>query len=240
MAKDFKHYNPGVRDIVDVGNDQVSDVIYQRMGLYDVTSGAAHKLTNQYGVVIAGVHPDPSSPATMLPYPIAVDPNQFGVLTQDCGVAHHIEEGKAFSYDDVMAALAAAQDYIITTPNTADLVRFGFSLTCNGDVTVELYEGTSYTGAAAQAWLNMNRDKAGTVSAACTIGKGHTGGSLGGTRIIWRRDGNTQGSNRIAANIGSADKRVLARNTQYTFRVTPAASSIVGVEFVIYEHGASW
>jgi hypothetical protein len=152
--------------------------------------------------------------------------------------AHHeIHDGTMFSYDDVITlGSGATQDYVITVPDTTTWPHLAFDIeSCDGGMTFELYEGTDKVGTTLQTTYNRNRNSATT--ATTTIHKGQSGGTTDGTRIGWRSSGTGAAGGKVSGQVGEATERVMKRNTKYIVRITSkAASNVVSVRFMFYEH----
>jgi hypothetical protein len=145
-----------------------------------------------------------------------------------------VHGGSSFYYHDVIAlGNGASQDYLLTVPNTAKWPHFGLSIDGNdAGVTVEIYEATDRTGTTLQTVFNRNRNS--TVAATTTVHKGQSGGTTDGTRIYWKR----AGTRNISSSAGTAEERILKRNTKYIVRVTNLSTSTNNVSTVLrwYEH----
>jgi len=150
--------------------------------------------------------------------------------------AHHeVHDGSSFYYHDVISlGNGAAQNYLITTPNTTKWGHFGLEIDFNdGAGTIELFEDSDRTGTTAQTVFNRHRNSATT--ATITVHKGKSGGTTDGTRIIWKRHG---AGKTTGGGSETAEECVLKQNSKYLLTVTNATTSTNNISVILrwYEH----
>lgn len=155
---------------------------------------------------------------------------------QTIDYAHHeVHAGSSFYYHDVIKlGNAGVQDYIITVPDTTKWPHFGLEIDYNDSSGItQIFEATNKIGTTLQT--SFNRDRNSATTATTTIHKGQSGGSTDGTRIFWKRVGAGKQSGGIS---GTAEERILKRNTKYIIRLTNTATTDnnVTVVFRWYEH----
>ena len=163
-----------------------------------------------------------------------IDASTHTLQTIDC--AHHeVHSGSSFYYHDVVAlGNAGIQDYLITVPDTTKWPHFGIEIDFNEAAgVVEIYEATDKVGTTPQTVFNRDRNSA--TIATTTVHKGQSGGTTDGTRIFWKKVGAGKTSGGVA---GTAEERILKRNTKYILRLTNTSTSTNNTTVVIrwYEH----
>ncbi len=173
---------------------------------------------------------------TFLAQASAVEPHDAstGALMVIDYAHHEIHAGSSFAYNDVVTlGSGAAQDYLLTVPDTAKWPHLGYEIDGLYGVTLELFEATDKSGTTIQTAYNRNS----AVTPTMTIHKGTSGGTTDGTRIAWRKSGSGTSAGKLAATVHDTDERMLKRDTKYILRITSAAASNdVSVRFDWYEH----
>jgi hypothetical protein len=151
-------------------------------------------------------------------------------------VHHEIHAGSAFFYtDSVELGSAAAQDYLITTPDTTKWGHFTFSGTGNAITQVQLYEGSDRTGTSAQTVRNANRNS--VTTATITVHKGTSGGTTDGTLIWQRKSGASSAQSRSGVEATHEGEIILKQNTKYLLRITSGtATNLTNLALSWYEH----
>jgi len=155
---------------------------------------------------------------------------------QTIDYAHHeVHAGSSFYYHDVITlGNLGTQDYVITVPDTTKWPHFGLEIDYNDSAGItQIFEGTDKTGTTLQTVFNRNRNS--LTAATTTIHKGQSGGTTDGTIIFWKRVGAGKTSGGIA---GTAEERILKRNTKYIIRLsnTATTNNNVTVVFRWYEY----
>lgn len=148
-------------------------------------------------------------------------------------VHHKIHTGTVFSFTEVInLGVSGAQDYLITTPNSAVQPHFGFNAIGTGILTVQLYEDTDKAGSVAQTLVCRRRNDPSTPST--TLHKGTTGGTTDGTLLLTWKTGNSGIS--LNASMGTAEELVLDTNSKYILRFTSGtASQDISINLSWYE-----
>lgn len=166
--------------------------------------------------------------------PVRLDKATNALVTIDYG-HHEAHDGDCFYYHDVISLSGTSgQDYLLTTPDTTKYAHFGLEIDYNdGSGTTEIFESADRTGTTLQTSFNRERNTGG--AATMTIHKSTSGGTTDGTRIFWKRVGSGKTS---GGTVGTAEERILKRNTKYVLRVYNNAATTNNVTVVIrwYEH----
>jgi hypothetical protein len=149
---------------------------------------------------------------------------------------HEVHAGSHFLYTDaVLLASEAAQDYLITTPNTTKWAHMTFVLEGSAITQFELYEGADRDGTTPQTVGNSNRNSA--VAATTTVHKGTSGGTTDGTRLHLYKSGSATQQSRSGGGTRNDDELILKQNTKYILRVTSGTNgNLTNVRMSWYEH----
>ena len=169
------------------------------------------------------------------PTPILVDTATHSLVS--IPYEHHeVHAGSAFRYaDSITLAAAAAQDYVLTVPNTTKWPHFQFSVDGTAITTVEVFRATDRTGTTLQSTFNANENS--TTTAGLTIHKGSSGGTTDGTSIYKYSSGTSSGASKMDGIAAYSSERVLKQNTKYILRITSGTNgNLCNIHCEWYEH----
>jgi len=148
--------------------------------------------------------------------------------------AHHeIHEGNAFTMSrGVTLPVAADDELLIVTPNTAKWAHIVWQINSDGDFSVSFYEGTGLLTPTDITSTIQNRDRNSSVATGLTIGHTPSTGAGDGS-LIWSLSGGAKDT------LSTAENRfefILKQNTPYLLRVSGLQGDEVAVLLDWYEH----
>ena len=122
----------------------------------------------------------------------------------------------------------------LVTPDTDKWIHLTWTISSNGILTAEFFEGATLTGGSAVTPLNNNRNSSNT--SGVTLKSGVTS-SADGTLISQSKWGG-EGFKSVSGGTGSrSDELVLKQNTTYLRKFTSATdNNIIGFKATWYEH----
>ncbi|MGW8178693.1 MAG: hypothetical protein ACWGQW_08015 [bacterium] len=167
---------------------------------------------------------------------VRVDSKTNVLITQDFE-HHEIHEGDHFWYlDSISLGVAATQDYLITTPNSAAESHLLVQVKHTAVASVAFYEGADRNGTTLQTVWNSNRNS--LTTADTTVHKGQSGGTTDGTLMMTHTFGTSTGAASSSGGEARAmDEQILKTNTKYLLRLTSStASQLFVTHLVWYEH----
>lgn len=169
--------------------------------------------------------------------PVALD--ETSKTLQIIDFAHHeVHEGDYYSVSDTVNCSSSTVKWQVTTANTTTYAHFVFDLTCTGEATFLVTEGSDRTNGTALA--EVNRRRVPPVSTAATVvTRTPTGGTTDGATILFsRRNGITGVAGKSVETAGARDTSewILAPGTKYVISVTTYADVFVSVKLDWYEH----
>lgn len=151
---------------------------------------------------------------------------------------HEIHSGSSFVVSDIQNVDTTTVKYQITTPNTTKYAHMIFNVTCTGEFSLLVTEGSDRTDGT--ALVEVNRNRVGTPTAATVIVTlTPTGGSTdGATAIFAERDGATgSGSKTLSSGASRGNSEfILKPNTKYVVAIETFADVYVTFEPGWYEH----
>jgi len=153
--------------------------------------------------------------------------------------AHHeVHGGSAYTVSDTVTCDTTTVKWQVTTPDTTKYSHLIFELSCTGEATYLVTEGSDRTDGTALA--EMNRRRVGTPSTAGTIvTRTPTGGTTdGATTLFSMRNGLTSvaGKNIEGGTARAINEWILKPNTKYVVSVTTYADVLVTCLLDWYEH----
>ena len=153
--------------------------------------------------------------------------------------AHHeVHGGSAYTVSDTVACDTTTAKWQVTTPDTTKYAHLIFELSCTGEATYLVTEGSDRTDGTALA--EMNRRRVGTPSTAGVIvTRTPTGGTTdGATTLFSMRNGLTSvaGKNIEGGTARAINEWILKPNTKYVVSVTTYADVLVTCLLDWYEH----
>ena len=114
--------------------------------------------------------------------PLPIDAVSLDVAVID-EIHAEVHEAHTYYYSDALTiGSGSAQDYLITTPNTARWDHFTFEVDGTGITTITVFESADRSGVTAQTIINADRNSANV--AGTTVYKGTSGGTTDGTVIF--------------------------------------------------------
>lgn len=151
---------------------------------------------------------------------------------------HEIHSGSSFSTWDTVACDTTTVKWQVTTPDTTKYSHMVFGLSCTGEATFLVTEGSDRTDGTAM--LENNRNRVGTPTVAGTIvTRTPTAGTTDGALALFSvRNGITSvsGKNQQGSNARAANEWVLKPNTKYVISITTYAAVYATIELDWYEH----
>ena len=153
--------------------------------------------------------------------------------------AHHeVHGGSSFSLADTVACDTTTCQWQVTTPDSLKYTHLIFELSCTGEATYLVTEGSDRVDGTALA--EVNRRRVGTPAVAGTIvTRTPTGGSTDGAITLFSmRNGitNVAGKNVEAGSARAQNEWILKPNTKYVVSVTTYAAVYVTCLLNWYEH----
>lgn len=149
-----------------------------------------------------------------------------------------IHNGDSFSVADTISTDTETVKWQITTPNTTRYAHFIFMLSCTGEATFTVTEGSDRTDGTVLDTVNRRRVGVPTV-ATVTVTRTPTGGTTDGAITLFSmRSGLTNVASRnIETGIARAiDEWILKPNTKYIVSITTYSASYVTALLNWYEH----
>ena len=151
---------------------------------------------------------------------------------------HEVHSGRMYAVHDTVACDTTTVKWQVTTPNTTRYSHLVFDLSCTGEATYLVTEGSDRTDGTALA--EVNRRRVGTPNVAGTIvTRTPTGGATdGATTLFTERNGITNVAGKTLASGGarSSAEWILKPNTKYVVSVTTYADVFVTCALNWYEH----
>ena len=151
---------------------------------------------------------------------------------------HEVHEGDSFSVVDTVAADTTTIKWQVRTANTLKYAHFVFNLSCTGEATFLVTEGSDRTDGT--ALIEVNRRRVGAPNVAETIvTRTPTDGATDGALILFSsRSGITgAGSKNIEGGTARAQSEwILKPNTKYVVSITTYAASYATINLLWYEH----
>jgi hypothetical protein len=151
---------------------------------------------------------------------------------------HEIHSGSSFTVADTVVADTTTVKWQITTPNTTKYAHLVFTLTCTGEATFLVTEGSDRTDGT--ALVEVNRNRVGTPTAATVIvTRTPTSGTTdGATTLFTMRNGitNVAGKNIEGSTARATNEWVLKPNTKYVVSITTYAAVYATMVVDWYEH----
>jgi hypothetical protein len=153
--------------------------------------------------------------------------------------AHHeIHAGSSFTVADTVAADTTTVKWQVTTPNTTKYAHLIFELTCTGEATFLVTEGSDRDDGI--ALTEVNRRRVGTPTVATTVvTRTPTGGTTDGAIILFSmRNGitNVAGKSIEGSTARGTNEWILAPNTKYVISITTYADVFATMIVDWYEH----
>jgi hypothetical protein len=169
--------------------------------------------------------------------PLRVDSSTHSLQIID--YAHHeIHGGSSFTVADTVTANTATVKWQVTTPNTTTYTHLIFTLTCTGEATFLVTEGSDRVDGT--ALTEINRRRVGTPAAASTIvTRTPTDGSTDGAIILFSmRNGitNIASKNIEGGSARATNEWILKPNTKYVISITTYADAFATCLLDWYEH----
>jgi hypothetical protein len=160
------------------------------------------------------------------------DDDYNGIVVVD-SIHHLVHEGKSFSLSRRATIGAGTIDYVrLATPDTSKRLHFEVTVFGNAALTMQLFEGTSWTHVGGNVLTPVNRERNSSATSGATIC--HTpAGSGDGTAIF----DTSIPANQASAQAFLAGRRefILKQNTAYLIKVTGANGNIITVNMEWYE-----
>ena len=151
---------------------------------------------------------------------------------------HEVHDGSSFTVADTVSCDTTTCKWQVTTPNTTTYAHMLFELSCTGEATYLVTEGSDRTDGT--ALVEVNRRRVGTPATATTIvTRTPTGGTTdGATTLFTMRNGitNVAGKNIEVGTARATNEWVLKPNTKYVISVTTYAAVYVTCLLDWYEH----
>lgn len=145
---------------------------------------------------------------------------------------HKIHEGDHFTCAfPKTLGVSTISNMLIVTPDTTKWAHLIFWVISDSAVTVSLYEAPDYSGGAAQACFNNNRNNTKTTGLTFTTDATDDGGGLG-TLLFQAK----AGANNRAGIISRGDEFVLKQNTKYLVKIDGANGDVTTTVLDHYEH----
>ena len=151
---------------------------------------------------------------------------------------HEIHSGSSFTVADTVVADTATVKWQVTTPDSTKYAHLVFTLTCTGEATFLVTEGSDRDDGV--ALTEVNRRRVGVPTAATVIvTRTPDGGSTDGAIILFSmRNGitNVAGKNIEGGSARATNEWVLAPNTKYVISITTYAAGYATCLLDWYEH----
>jgi hypothetical protein len=151
---------------------------------------------------------------------------------------HEIHAGSSFTVADTVVADTTTVKWQITTPNSNKYAHLIFTLTCTGEATFLVTEGSDRNDGV--ALVEVNRNRTGTPSTASVIvTRTPAGGSTDGAITLFSmRNGitNVAGKNIEGSTARATNEWVLAPDTKYVVSITTYAAVYATMVLDWYEH----
>lgn len=153
--------------------------------------------------------------------------------------AHHeVHAGSSFTVADTVAINNTTAKWQVTTPNTTKYAHLVFTLTCTGEATFLVTEGSDRTDGTPLD--EVNRRRTGTPPVATLIvTRTPTGGTTdGATTLFSMRNGitNVAGKNIEGGSARATNEWILRPNTKYVISITTYADVYATCLLDWYEH----
>lgn len=169
--------------------------------------------------------------------PVSLDEITRALITLDY-VHHEVHEGVMYSTTDTVAANTTTVKWQIHTANTTKYAHLVFNLSCTGEATFLVTEGSDRTDGTALE--EVNRRRVGVPNVAETIvTRTPTGGSTDGALTIFSTRSGITGVAAKAIESGAAraeNEWILKPNTKYVISITTYADVYVTCKLDWYEH----
>jgi hypothetical protein len=168
---------------------------------------------------------------------IRADASTHALLTMDYG-HYKVHEGSSFTVADTVVVDTTTVKWQVTTPNTTKYAHLIFTLTCTGEATYLVTEGSDRTDGTALNEVNRNRVGTPTV-ATVIVTRTPTGGTTdGATTLFSMRNGitNVAGKNIEGSTARATNEWILKPNTKYVISITTYAAVYATVVLDWYEH----
>jgi len=149
---------------------------------------------------------------------------------------HEVHAGCHFFYTDSVSVNSdAAQNYLITTPDTTKWAHFVFDIDGLGVTDIKIYEGGDRVGTSGQTIFNSDRNSA--TSATTTIHKWTSTGSTDGNLIYSYKSGSDTNQSRTTSQAEHNEEIILKQNTKYLIVIASTTNSnLINCHLSWYEH----
>lgn len=164
---------------------------------------------------------------------VRLDAATEALITVD--YAHHeIHDGTNFCVKGIGELTGAGAQFLIgiTTPDTTKYAHFIEELASGDEYTIEMFEGSAFTGGTPISVMNCNRNSA-TVATVSLV-SAPTVSNVGTLMRAFK----TGSGRSVGGSAGGRAEMILKRNTKYLFRFThvPTGTGWFGYLFDWYEH----